>query len=200
MNSPSGYRSCDFFLASIDRERSIPHHVGNKGPVAKDFREAEDEACEQGELLFIRSLLSYNTADVYRYALTVARRTLHGPLCPLASTSVLIAPRTTVIWEYTSPSLGQRTLMVRHWLHVLRSLADATRTVWQWEQLRTMKVGGNESATKYFQSHGGTAALASKDPKTKYTSNVATKYKDELKRRVADDAREYVTGHYIAVP
>ncbi|KAL8946396.1 MAG: hypothetical protein Q9222_007199, partial [Ikaeria aurantiellina] len=54
-----------------------------------------------------------------------------------------------------------------------------------------MKVGGNESATKYFQSHGGTAALASKDPKTKYTSNAATKYKDELKRRVAADANEY---------
>ena len=54
-----------------------------------------------------------------------------------------------------------------------------------------MKVGGNESATKYFQSHGGTAALASKDPTTKYTSNAATKYKDELKRRVAADAREH---------
>lgn len=53
-----------------------------------------------------------------------------------------------------------------------------------------MKVGGNESATKYFQSHGGTAALASKDPKTKYTSNTATKYKEELKRRAAVDARE----------
>ncbi|KAI9678266.1 MAG: ADP-ribosylation factor GTPase activating protein, ER-Golgi transport [Caeruleum heppii] len=62
---------------------------------------------------------------------------------------------------------------------------------WQWEQLRVMKVGGNESATKYFQSHGGTAALASKDPKVKYESTAATKYKDELKRRAAADAREY---------
>ena len=53
-----------------------------------------------------------------------------------------------------------------------------------------MKVGGNESATKYFQSHGGTAALASKDPKTKYSSNAATKYKDELKSRAAADAKE----------
>ena len=58
-----------------------------------------------------------------------------------------------------------------------------------------MKVGGNESATKYFQSHGGTAALASKDPKTKYTSNAATKYKEELKKRAAADAREYATEH-----
>ncbi|KAL9107719.1 MAG: hypothetical protein Q9227_007434 [Pyrenula ochraceoflavens] len=63
--------------------------------------------------------------------------------------------------------------------------------VWQWDQLRTMKVGGNESATKFFQSNGGTAALASKDPKTKYTSNAANKYKDELKRRAARDAQQY---------
>jgi len=62
--------------------------------------------------------------------------------------------------------------------------------VWQWEQLRVMKVGGNESATKFFQSNGGTAALASKDPKVKYTSNAATKYKDELKRRAARDSQE----------
>ncbi|KAJ5242939.1 uncharacterized protein N7469_001266 [Penicillium citrinum] len=62
---------------------------------------------------------------------------------------------------------------------------------WQWEQLRVMKVGGNESATKYFQSHGGSAALASKDTKVKYTSNAAVKYKDELKRRAAADAQQY---------
>lgn len=54
-----------------------------------------------------------------------------------------------------------------------------------------MKVGGNESATKFFQQNGGTAALNSKDPKTKYQSNAATKYKEELKRRAARDAKEY---------
>ncbi|CAL5869524.1 uncharacterized protein PFLUO_LOCUS3754 [Penicillium psychrofluorescens] len=62
---------------------------------------------------------------------------------------------------------------------------------WQWEQLRVMKVGGNESATKYFQSHGGSAALASKDTKVKYTCNAAVKYKEELKRRAAMDAQQY---------
>ncbi|KAM4056940.1 putative GTPase activating protein for arf domain-containing protein [Hirsutella rhossiliensis] len=62
---------------------------------------------------------------------------------------------------------------------------------WQWDQLRMMKVGGNESATKFFQQNGGTAALNSKDSKTKYQSNAATKYKDELKRRAARDAREF---------
>lgn len=55
-----------------------------------------------------------------------------------------------------------------------------------------MKVGGNESATKFFQSNGGSAALASKDAKIKYTSNAANKYKEELKRRSARDAEEYV--------
>ncbi|KAK3112727.1 ADP-ribosylation factor GTPase activating protein, ER-Golgi transport, partial [Teratosphaeriaceae sp. CCFEE 6253] len=62
---------------------------------------------------------------------------------------------------------------------------------WQWEQLRRMKVGGNESATKYFQTHGGSAALASKDPKQKYTSTAANKYKDELARRVEADVKKY---------
>ncbi|RPA87553.1 ArfGap-domain-containing protein [Ascobolus immersus RN42] len=62
---------------------------------------------------------------------------------------------------------------------------------WQWEQLRIMKVGGNASATKFFQSHGGSAALASKDPKTKYTHSAAVKYKEELKRRAAEDAKQF---------
>jgi len=68
---------------------------------------------------------------------------------------------------------------------------------WQWDQLRRMKCGGNESATKYFQSHGGSAALASKDPKTKYTSNAANKYKDELAKRVQADANKYPDGVVI---
>lgn len=54
-----------------------------------------------------------------------------------------------------------------------------------------MKVGGNESATKYFQSHGGSAALNSKDAKVKYTSTAANKYKDELARRCEADAKKY---------
>ncbi|KAK0637105.1 hypothetical protein B0T17DRAFT_482711 [Bombardia bombarda] len=64
---------------------------------------------------------------------------------------------------------------------------------WQWDQLRVMKVGGNESATKFFQQNGGSAALNSKDPKTKYQSAAATKYKEELKKRAARDAKEYPT-------
>ena len=51
-----------------------------------------------------------------------------------------------------------------------------------------MKVGGNENATNFFQKNGGGAALKSKDPKTKYTSSAAVKYKEEVKRRAAKDA------------
>ncbi|KAK0714888.1 hypothetical protein B0H67DRAFT_579391 [Lasiosphaeris hirsuta] len=64
---------------------------------------------------------------------------------------------------------------------------------WQWDQLRVMKVGGNESATKFFQQNGGSAALNSKDPKTKYQSAAAAKYKEELRKRAARDAKEYPT-------
>jgi ADP-ribosylation factor GTPase-activating protein 2/3 len=74
--------------------------------------------------------------------------------------------------------------------------ARLTRAVWQWEQLRLFKVGGNESATKFFQSNGGSAALASKDAKVKYTSSAANKYKEELKRRASRDAQEY-TDHWL---
>lgn len=69
---------------------------------------------------------------------------------------------------------------------------------WQWDQLRVMKVGGNESATKFFQQNGGSAALNSKDPKTKYQSNAATKYKEELKKRAARDAKEYPSEVVLA--
>ncbi|KAI1324174.1 hypothetical protein F5Y16DRAFT_381768 [Xylariaceae sp. FL0255] len=62
---------------------------------------------------------------------------------------------------------------------------------WQWDQLRVMKVGGNESASKFFRSNGGSSALTSKDPKTKYASSAATKYKDELKKRAVRDAIDY---------
>lgn len=74
-----------------------------------------------------------------------------------------------------------------------------TPTEWQWDQLRVMKVGGNDSATKFFQQNGGSAALNSKDPKTKYQSNAATKYKEELKKRAARDAKEYVPCPFLLI-
>lgn len=62
---------------------------------------------------------------------------------------------------------------------------------WQWEQLRKMKVGGNESATKFFKANGGSAALNSKNPTTKYGGTIATKYKAEIQKRSEKDAQKY---------
>lgn len=93
--------------------------------------------------------------------------------------------RSHLLCEVNKSRLYVDSIVPRQWCGTLNVV-----TVWQWDQLRLMKVGGNESATKYFQSHGGSAALASKDPKTKYMSNAATKYKEELARRVTVDAQK----------
>ncbi|KAI0691155.1 hypothetical protein C8T65DRAFT_587380 [Cerioporus squamosus] len=58
---------------------------------------------------------------------------------------------------------------------------------WQLNQLRTMKVGGNASATEFFTKHGGAALLSDSDTKKKYSSRVAELYKEELARRVKED-------------
>lgn len=50
-----------------------------------------------------------------------------------------------------------------------------------------MKVGGNTSATDFFNKHGGSALLNDSDTKKKYSSRVAELYKEELARRVKDD-------------
>ncbi|KAI5280437.1 ADP-ribosylation factor GTPase activating protein, ER-Golgi transport [Ascosphaera acerosa] len=71
---------------------------------------------------------------------------------------------------------------------------------WTWDQLRLMKVGGNEAATIYFKANGGSAALASKDVKSKYTSAAAVKYKEELKRRADQDAEECALSHPPLTP
>lgn len=94
----------------------------------------------------------------------------------------------------TYPLFDQPTSTVSVYCESHAPGAADDRVEWQWDQLRIMKVGGNESATKFFQQNGGTAALNSKDPKTKYQSNAATKYKEELKKRAARDAQEYVTS------
>ncbi|KAF3939068.1 hypothetical protein ABW19_dt0208724 [Dactylella cylindrospora] len=60
---------------------------------------------------------------------------------------------------------------------------------WTWDQLRLMKVGGNKAIQEFFIDNGGSAALSAKDAKVKYTSNAAVKYKEEIKKRAADDAK-----------
>lgn len=55
-----------------------------------------------------------------------------------------------------------------------------------------MKVGGNASATEFFTKHGGATLLSDSDTKKKYTSRIAELYKEELARRVKEDAAKYV--------
>jgi len=51
-----------------------------------------------------------------------------------------------------------------------------------------MKIGGNASATDFFSKHGGSALLNDADSKKKYSSRVAELYREELGKRVKEDA------------
>ncbi|KAK9464380.1 hypothetical protein V1512DRAFT_213356 [Lipomyces arxii] len=68
---------------------------------------------------------------------------------------------------------------------------------WSWDQLRLMKVGGNTKAREFFIKSGGASALNSNDAKIKYTSRAAVLYKDELKRRAAEDERIHPDGFVL---
>ncbi|KAF9446379.1 ArfGap-domain-containing protein [Macrolepiota fuliginosa MF-IS2] len=68
---------------------------------------------------------------------------------------------------------------------------------WQLNQLRTMKTGGNTSATEFFTKHGGGSLLNDSDTKKKYTSRVAELYKEELGRRVKEDALRFPKGIHV---
>ena len=70
---------------------------------------------------------------------------------------------------------------------ILSFFSSTTLDSWQLSQLRTMKVGGNASATDFFTRNGGSSVLIDSDQKRKYTSRVAELYKEELARRVKDD-------------
>ncbi|VDB92126.1 unnamed protein product [Peniophora sp. CBMAI 1063] len=68
---------------------------------------------------------------------------------------------------------------------------------WQLNQLRTMKVGGNGSANEFFNKHGGASLLQDSDTKKKYSSRVAELYKEELAKRVREDAIAYPNGIFV---
>jgi ADP-ribosylation factor GTPase-activating protein 2/3 len=51
-----------------------------------------------------------------------------------------------------------------------------------------MKVGGNQSATDFYTKHGGASLLSASDTKSKYQGRVADMYKEELAKRVREDA------------
>ncbi|EIN12201.1 ArfGap-domain-containing protein [Punctularia strigosozonata HHB-11173 SS5] len=68
---------------------------------------------------------------------------------------------------------------------------------WQLNQLRTMKVGGNASAAEFFTKNGGASLLHDSDSKKKYSSRVAELYKEELAKRVQEDAERFPAGIYV---
>ncbi|KAG2010460.1 ARF GTPase activator [Coprinopsis cinerea AmutBmut pab1-1] len=68
---------------------------------------------------------------------------------------------------------------------------------WQLVQLRRMKVGGNASATEFFNKHGGSSLLHDSDSKKKYSSRVAELYKEELERRIKEDTAKYPKGIFV---
>jgi len=68
---------------------------------------------------------------------------------------------------------------------------------WQLNQLRTMKVGGNASATDFFNKHGGASLLTDSDTKKKYSSRVSELYKEELARRAKEDAVVFPDGIFV---
>ena len=65
---------------------------------------------------------------------------------------------------------------------------SSTLDRWQLKHLRTMKVGGNRSATEFFTKNGGASLLSDSDTRKKYSSPIAERYKEELARRVREDA------------
>ncbi|KAJ7599846.1 hypothetical protein C8J56DRAFT_2132 [Mycena floridula] len=68
---------------------------------------------------------------------------------------------------------------------------------WQLAQLRNMKVGGNTSAADFFQKHGGASLLTDADSRKKYSSRVAELYKEELTKRVSEDAAKFPDGIHV---
>lgn len=107
------------------------------------------------------------------------------------STYVSTALVCTATWACTYPSFGTRAspLPSTHTDAYARASCRSTNLdSWQLAQLRTMKVGGNQSATDFFNKHGGATLLADSDTKKKYSSRVAELYKEELAKRAKDDA------------
>ncbi|KAH3679115.1 hypothetical protein WICPIJ_008723 [Wickerhamomyces pijperi] len=59
---------------------------------------------------------------------------------------------------------------------------------WGQHQLRRFKLGGNQKIKEYFMKNGGSRYLSkTAEPKAKYTSKIATNYKDHLDQKVKKD-------------
>ncbi|KAF8318944.1 ArfGap-domain-containing protein [Clavulina sp. PMI_390] len=74
---------------------------------------------------------------------------------------------------------------------------SSTLDSWQLKHLRTMKVGGNRSATEFYTRHGSAALLGNADTKKKYTAPVADLYRAELVNRVQQDVALFPNGIFV---
>uniref|UniRef100_A0AAR2LGE0 ADP-ribosylation factor GTPase-activating protein 3 n=1 Tax=Pygocentrus nattereri TaxID=42514 RepID=A0AAR2LGE0_PYGNA len=64
---------------------------------------------------------------------------------------------------------------------------------WSWYQLRCMQVGGNASATAFFNQHGGTAGAAN----AKYNSRAALLYREKIKTLATQATRHHGTELWL---
>uniref|UniRef100_A0A8B9GYQ5 ADP-ribosylation factor GTPase-activating protein 3 n=1 Tax=Astyanax mexicanus TaxID=7994 RepID=A0A8B9GYQ5_ASTMX len=64
---------------------------------------------------------------------------------------------------------------------------------WSWYQLRCMQVGGNASATAFFNQHGGTAGAAN----AKYNSRAAQLYREKIKTLATQATRQHGTELWL---
>ncbi|KAI8070027.1 hypothetical protein BC940DRAFT_296775 [Gongronella butleri] len=69
---------------------------------------------------------------------------------------------------------------------------------WTWEQLRYMKVGGNQAAMDYFSKHDG--LTSTKDARLKYGGRVGQMYKALLEKNVAQDKINNPDSVVISIP
>lgn len=88
---------------------------------------------------------------------------------------------------------------VAHSLYCVANNSSTNLDSWSLQQLRALKVGGNASLSEFFTKRGGSNLLPpnNHDARSRYTSNAASLYKEELQRRIAEDARQYPQGIHI---
>lgn len=103
------------------------------------------------------------------------------------STFAWTAPAYIGIWACTSASFGMSEFLLCIYNSYDICGSSTNLDSWQLNQLRTMKVGGNASATEFFSKHGGSSLLSDSDTKKKYSGKVAELYKEELACRVKAD-------------
>ena len=129
-----------------------------------------------------------------RHASTVKPGTRPGQVSPLVFIYAWTALAYIGIWACISVSCGGYNILTSSLRCPQTSGVNSSTNLdsWQLSQLRTMKVGGNASATDFFTRYGGASLLSDNDTKKKYSSRTAELYKEELAKRSKEDAIKYV--------